>query len=50
MYLFGVPHNNICNLALQVREIIISEYAEDVINTNTEEAESQTISQEFSDM
>ncbi|VDI32446.1 Hypothetical predicted protein [Mytilus galloprovincialis] len=50
MYLFRVPHNTISNLVVQVCEAIISEYAEDVINTPTEEAEWLAISQEFSDM
>ncbi|VDI11317.1 Hypothetical predicted protein [Mytilus galloprovincialis] len=34
MYLFRVPHNTISNLVVQVCEAIISEYAEDVINTH----------------
>lgn len=50
MYSFRVPHNTISNLVVCVCEAIIAEYAEDVINTPTDETEWRNIAQEFGNM
>ncbi len=48
MYSFRVAHNTISNVVAEVCEAIIAEYAEDVIDTPTEEDKWRNIARQFS--